>query len=31
MVALRDGVLDERIPRAKVKQIVFVDAGRHDQ
>jgi hypothetical protein len=31
MVALRDGVLDERIPRTKVKQIVFVDAWGHDQ
>jgi hypothetical protein len=26
MVALRDGVLDERIPRTKLKQIAFVDA-----
>ena len=31
MVALRDGVLDERIPGAKVKQIIFVNAGRNDQ
>ena len=31
LMALRDRVLDQRISRAKVEQIIFVDAWRHDQ
>ena len=31
MVALRDGVLNKRIPRAKIKQIILIDAWWHDK
>ncbi len=31
MVALRDGVLNERIPGTKVKQIILIDAWWHDK
>jgi hypothetical protein len=31
MVALGDGVLNQRISGAKVKQIILVDAWRHDK
>ena len=31
LMALRDGIFDERIARAEIEQIVLVDAGRHDQ
>ena len=30
-MSLSDGILDKRVARAEIEQIVFVDAGRHDQ